>query len=141
MRCGYEGSRIILLQANLYNYSLLRGVTSKVLELSSYALSSMVLPLIETFLELLLWNSSQCCRIFLDVFSTLKSSSLQGRLYFWKQPEVIQNQIMEESGCYISVIDFGPETALERAPCELQHCHGGESNHWEKFTPFPRFFV
>jgi len=69
--------RMILLQACLFTYSLLRGVTFTVCPLSSHALSTMMLPLLETFLELLLWNSFQCCHhIFLDVFSILKSSSL-----------------------------------------------------------------
>jgi len=45
---------------NFYTYSLLRGVTFKILPLSSYILSLMMLPLLETFLELLLWNSYQC---------------------------------------------------------------------------------
>jgi len=49
-----------LLQAYLYIYSLMRGITFKVLSLSSYALSPMMLQLLETFLELLLWNSFQC---------------------------------------------------------------------------------
>jgi hypothetical protein len=31
---------------------------------------------------------------------------------------------------------FGPETALERTPCELDHCHGGESNRWAKVQAF-----
>jgi hypothetical protein len=35
--CGYEVTRMILLQAYLYTYSLLRGVTFKVLSLSNYA--------------------------------------------------------------------------------------------------------
>jgi len=52
---------MILLQAShLYTYSLLRGVTFKVLYFSSNALSPMILPLLETFLEFLLWNSFQC---------------------------------------------------------------------------------
>jgi len=38
---------------------LLRGVTFQVLRLRSYALSPTMLPLLETFLELLLWNSFQ----------------------------------------------------------------------------------
>jgi hypothetical protein len=66
-----------LLQASyLYTYSLLRGVTFEVLPLSSYALSSKILPLLKTFLELLLWNSFQCREILLNVVSILKSSSL-----------------------------------------------------------------
>jgi hypothetical protein len=87
---------MILLQAYLYThtYTLLRGVTFRVLPLSSYALSPTMLPLVETFLELLLWKSFQChCHISLDVFNILKSSSLQGGPYFWKQLEVIWRRI------------------------------------------------
>jgi hypothetical protein len=83
MRCAYEGPGMILLQASyLYPYSLLRGVTFEVLPLSSYAFSPMMLPLLETFLELLLWNSFQYHHhiylfiYLLEVFSILKSSSL-----------------------------------------------------------------
>jgi hypothetical protein len=54
-RCGYEVTGIILLQAShLYTHSLLRGVAFKVLPLSSYRYSPTVLPLLETFLEILL---------------------------------------------------------------------------------------
>jgi len=54
MRCGYEVPGIILLQSYLYTYSLLRGVTFKILSLSSYTLSPMMLLLLETFF----WMSS-----------------------------------------------------------------------------------
>jgi hypothetical protein len=58
-------------------YSLLRGVTFEVLPLSSYALSPTMLPVLETFLELLLWKGFQRRRhIFLDVLNIPKSSSL-----------------------------------------------------------------
>jgi hypothetical protein len=57
-RCGYyEVPGMILLQTYLYTYNLLRRFTFKVLPLSSYAISPMMLPLVATFLELLLWNS------------------------------------------------------------------------------------
>jgi hypothetical protein len=62
--CGYEVPGIILLQACLYPYSLLRGVIFEVLHLHSYALSPMMLSPLETFLELLLWNSFQCHNFF-----------------------------------------------------------------------------
>jgi hypothetical protein len=52
--CGYEVPRMILLQAYLYAYSLLRGVTFETPPLSSYAFCPTMLPLLETF-----WNS--CC--------------------------------------------------------------------------------
>jgi len=63
---------MILLQASyLYTYILLRRVNFQVLPLSLT-----MLPLLEIFLELLLWNSFQYRRyIFWDVFSILKSSS------------------------------------------------------------------
>jgi len=57
MRRGYEVTGIILLKEYLYSYSLLRGVTFEVLLLSRYVPSPTILPLLETFLELLLWNS------------------------------------------------------------------------------------
>jgi hypothetical protein len=60
VRCGYAVPRMILLQAYPYTYTLLRQVTFKVLPLSRCALSPTILPLLETFLELLLWNSFQC---------------------------------------------------------------------------------
>jgi hypothetical protein len=70
------------------------GSPSKYSPLSSCALCPTMLLLLKTFLELLLSNSLQCCyHISLDVFSILKSASLGGRLYFWKQPEVIWSQI------------------------------------------------
>jgi hypothetical protein len=54
-------------QGQLYFYiripnSLLRGAIFEILHLSSYAISPTMLPLLETFLELLLWNSYQCRR-------------------------------------------------------------------------------
>jgi hypothetical protein len=52
MKCGYEVPGMILLQAYLYTYSLPRGVTFEVLPMSSYALSSVMLQLLETSLEL-----------------------------------------------------------------------------------------
>jgi len=60
IRCGWEIPGMISLQAYLYPYSLMKGVTFEVLPLSNYTLSPMMLPMIGTFLELLLWNSFQC---------------------------------------------------------------------------------
>jgi hypothetical protein len=60
MRCDSEVPGMILLQAYLYTYSLLRGVIFEVLPLSTCACSPTVLPLVETFLGLLLWISFQC---------------------------------------------------------------------------------
>jgi hypothetical protein len=94
--CGYEVGEMILLQAYLCTYSLLRDgesvVTLKVLPLSSYALSITILPQLETFLELLLWNTFQClrhislCLQYLEIFVPIRLT------LFWKQPEVIRRQ-------------------------------------------------
>jgi len=61
MMCGYEVPGMVSLHAYPYIHGLLRGVTFKVLPLSSYPLSPTMLPLLETYLELFLWNSFQCC--------------------------------------------------------------------------------
>jgi hypothetical protein len=79
MRCGCEVPGVILLHPYLYTYSLLRGIAFKVFPLSSYAVSPMMLPQLETFLELLLWNSSQCHHHFI---SAMISLSLKADLIF-----------------------------------------------------------
>jgi len=78
------------LQTYLYTYSLLRGVTFEVCPFSSYVLSQMMLPLLETFMELFLWNSIQChhytffgCLQYPEIFIPLRQT------LFCKQPEVI----------------------------------------------------
>jgi hypothetical protein len=88
-RCGYNISVTILLQAYLY-LSLLRGDIFKVLPFRSYTLSPTMLPLLETFLELLLWNSFQCRQIF-SVFSV--SSNLRSlKVEFISQSHSEHNQ-------------------------------------------------
>jgi len=77
--CGCEVPRMILLQASYrYTYRFLKGVTFKVLPLSTYALIPMMLQLLETFLELLCgiaFTAIFTFFFFLDVFFILKSSS------------------------------------------------------------------
>jgi hypothetical protein len=82
-----------LMQASyLYTDSLLRGVTIEVLPLSSHARSPKMLPLLEIFLEYLLWNIFQCYRHFLlclhypKLFVPLRQT-------LWKQPQVIRIKI------------------------------------------------
>jgi hypothetical protein len=70
-RYGYEVPGMTLMQAHLYTFSLLRGITFKVLPFSSYTLSPKMLPLLETFLKLLLWKFLVPWH-FLDVFNILK---------------------------------------------------------------------
>jgi len=60
--CSYEVPGIILLQAYLYTYSLPTGVTFEVTPFRGYEINPAMLPLLETFWELLLWNSFQCRR-------------------------------------------------------------------------------
>jgi len=75
-RRGYEVPGI-LFQAHLYTHSLLRGVTFDVLPFSSYALNPTMLPLLETFQYLLIWNSfsfSFGCLQYPEIFVTLKQT-------------------------------------------------------------------
>jgi hypothetical protein len=66
----------VFMQASyLYTSSLLRGITFAVLPMSSYALSPTMLPLLETFCELLSWNSFQCCR---HIFPLIESALWTG---------------------------------------------------------------
>jgi hypothetical protein len=58
-KCGYEVLGMILLQAYLYTYNLLRWVTFEALPLRSCALSPPMLSLFITFLKHLLWDSFQ----------------------------------------------------------------------------------
>jgi len=34
---------------------------------------------------------------------------------------------------------FGPETAWQKAPCKLEHCHGEEANLGPNFRPFSTY--
>jgi hypothetical protein len=86
---------MILLQASyLQPYSLLTGISFEVLSLGSYALVPTLLPLLQTFMELLLWNTFQCrhhiffwCLQYPEIFVPLME------IYFWKQPQVIWSKI------------------------------------------------
>jgi hypothetical protein len=79
-KVGYEVTGMILLQAHMYTDSLLRGVSFEVLSLCSYALGPVMLPLLGTFLELLLWNSFQCHHIFCllnpEIFVPVRQTSV-----------------------------------------------------------------
>jgi hypothetical protein len=125
--CGYEVLGIILFQAFLNSHSLLRGITFKLLPLRKYVLSPTMLSPLETFLELLLWNSFQRRRhISLDVFSI--------QVLFL---ETTRRHSEPNQGNRVRVpfqlSTFGPETFSQRAPFELEHRYGGETNRWSKF--------
>jgi hypothetical protein len=82
-----------LFQAYLYTYSLLRGVTFEVLPLSSCALSPTMLPLLETFLELLLWSSFQCRRHICCEYLQCPVIFVPLRQTLFFETEVIRSQI------------------------------------------------
>jgi hypothetical protein len=136
MRCGYEVPGMILLQACLYTYSLLRGVTFEVLPLSSYALSPTILPLLETFVELLLCNCFQCHYHFFWVSSVSWSlCPFKADFIFGNSQKSFKAKSGEQYEYSISVIDFWARNCLT-VPCVLEHCHGGESTCWAKVQAF-----
>jgi hypothetical protein len=55
---------MIFFQVYPHAFSLLRVVTFEVLPWSSYAFGPIILPPLETFLQVLLWNTFQCQRHF-----------------------------------------------------------------------------
>jgi hypothetical protein len=117
-RCSHEFIRIILVQVSyLYTYSLLRGVNFKVPPLSSCALGPTMMPLLETSLELLLWNFFQCCHhIFLCLQYPEIFIPLRQILFLEKKKK--QKSFGAESGewdvCFTSVIEFWTKELLDR---------------------------
>jgi hypothetical protein len=85
IRCGYEVPGMILLNAYLCTYSILRGVSFEVLPLRGYTLRSTKLPLLKTFLELLLWYSFQCC------YHIFFMSSVSRNLHLFKTDSIFGN--------------------------------------------------
>jgi hypothetical protein len=87
------------------------------------------------------WNSycgtafSAVVTFSFDVFSILKSMSPQSRLYFGNSRKSFGGKSRKESRCSISVIDFWARN-YQKAPCELEHCHGAEYIHWAKVQAF-----
>jgi hypothetical protein len=60
----------------------------------TYTLIPTMLPLLETFLEYLLWTSSQCRRHIFWVSSiSWKPRPFKADYFFWKHPEVIRSKI------------------------------------------------
>jgi len=107
IRHGYEVPRMILLQAYPYTYSLLRGVTFKVLPLSSYARSLMMPPMLENICV------NTCCGIVLcTIITFLWMSSISWnsvplrQTIFGNSQNPFRAKSREQGGCSISVIDF-----------------------------------
>jgi len=95
--------------------------------LSSYTLSPMMLPLLEIFLELLLWSSLQWHYSFMCSLSLNLRPSKQ-TLTFGNSQMSLGSKSGEHGGCSISVIDFLARNCLT-APCELELCHGWTKVH------------
>jgi hypothetical protein len=96
-----------------YSYSLLRGVTFDVLPLSSYALSPTMLPLLETFWELLLWYSFQCrCHTSGIPSKSWNLRPFRADFISGKSQKSLGAKWGEQGGCYISVIDFWARNCL-----------------------------
>jgi hypothetical protein len=98
----------------------------------------MMLPLLKTFLELLLWNRFQYHRHIL-FFGCLQYSEMFIPLTqtLFSETDVIHSQIRGiESVFHFSYRFLGQQTASQRAPCKLEHCHGGESSRWAKVQAF-----
>jgi hypothetical protein len=73
-----------------------------------------------------------CMSLISWVFATYRADSI-----FEQRKKIFGAKSGEQGGCSISVTEF-----LDRKPldsvfwCELEHCHGGESNRWAKVQAF-----
>jgi hypothetical protein len=63
-----------------------------------------------------------------EVYPSVPSSHFIRSLHY---PDLRIFKAGEQGECSISVMDFWVRNCLT-APCELEHCHGGESNRWAK---------
>jgi len=104
-----------------------------VLPLASYACIPLMLPLLKTFLELLMWSSFQCyCHIFFGYLLQYPEIffSLRETLFL----ETVRSLLKPIQGKgWVFHFSLPPR---QREPCELGHCHGGESNCWVKVWVF-----
>jgi hypothetical protein len=70
-----------LLQMFLYTYSLIRGITLRVIRFNRHTISQAVLPLLEKLMELVYQNNLQRFHpIFSNIPDVLKSLSIEGGL-------------------------------------------------------------
>jgi len=82
------------------------------------------------------WNT--CCGTAFSaivIFFFLMSSISWNLFFFWKQLQVIWSQISETGWVSHFSNQFWVRNCLT-ASCELEHSHGGESNHWTKVQAF-----
>jgi hypothetical protein len=120
------------LQTCMYINSLMRWVTFVGLPLSSYALSPTRLPAtVGNFaVEQLSVPSSHFW-----MSSTYRNLRPRRRTIFANSHKSFGAKSREKGGCSTSLIDFWVRNCLT-ALCELEHCHGGESNRWAKVQAF-----
>jgi hypothetical protein len=89
-----------------------RGVNFQVHPLSSNALSPMMLPLLEIFLELLLWNSFQCHWHYFVHVQYPEILVPQSRLFSGNSQKSVEDKQGKEDGYSISVIDSWTRNCL-----------------------------
>jgi hypothetical protein len=125
---------MISLQAYLYTYSLLRGVTFKVLPLNIYALSPIILPLFEKLLAPPLWHSFQLF-FFFFFFLHVNRNLCPFKVDFVMETKAIWSQISGIGWVFHLSNIFLGQKLFDKAPCELEH-HGGKSNCLAKVKAF-----
>jgi hypothetical protein len=133
VRCGYEVSGMILLQAHLYTYSS----PSKY---SPWAAMHLAQGCCHSWKHF--WNSCRGitfsavvtffgCLQYPEILVPLSQTSLCETATSHSEPNQ-GNRV----GVPFQQSIFGPETAWQRALCVLEHCHGGESNRWGDVKTF-----
>jgi hypothetical protein len=121
-RHGYSVPGITLLQILLFTYSLLEVITITAGSLKSYTLNPVVLPQVETFMELLFRDNLQCCHHRpLNVFSVPKSSFLHAGYSLWKEQKSLGAR--EGRGAYSSplMVFCAAWSGGQRVPSNLTH--------------------
>jgi len=113
------------------------GFTFVLLPLSSCALSPVKLLLLETFLELLLWSSFQCHHYIFWMSSLLEIFvHLRKTLFLETTRSHLEPNMGNRVGVPFQYLISVPETAWQRVSCDMEHCHGRESNLWVKVQAF-----
>jgi hypothetical protein len=92
-----------------------------------------MLPLLETFLELLIWNIFQCCRHVFWMSSVSWNLCPFKILHFWKQPEVMRSQIRGLGWVFHFNKRFLARNCL--TACELEN-YSRAYNHWARVQAF-----
>jgi hypothetical protein len=112
-KCCFEVCEIILLQAYLYTYSLLGGVTFEVLPLSSCALRLTMLPLLETFFgtPVVEQLSVPPSHLFLSSVSW-NIRTFKADYIFGNSQKLFGAKLWEQSECFSSAAGFWTRNCL-----------------------------